>query len=117
MIDEITIQRNQWFPIYGFGSVNNTIEKSEVLKRRQTDKIGNHINSISIASKINSNSIEDVKNSESIAASRKNDVILWNIYNETISLDEVEKFLFSFDDKKSTEYRKLLCFYDFKKYS
>lgn len=33
-----------------------------------------------------------------------------------MNLDEIEKFLKEFEDKRSTDYRKLLCAYDLKKY-
>lgn len=117
LIDKITIQRNQWFPIHGFISINNDIEKSEELKNRQVEKIDSYINNLQEASKITGNSIEEIYDNDDIVSSRKNDVVLWSMFNDSLDLDEVEQHLMNFNNTNSTDYRKLLCFYDFKKYS
>jgi hypothetical protein len=55
-------------------------------------------------------------NDESIPPTYKNGSIIWNIFENEVELDDVEKYLKGIKDKNNTNYRKLLCAYDLKKY-
>ena len=46
----------------------------------------------------------------------KLNAVFWSIYNEKLEYSDIEDFLKSMDNKKDTQYRRLLCVYDFKKY-
>lgn len=59
--------------------------------------------------------IKDIYADIAIIKSRKDNVLLWNIYQGNIDLDEVEAHLKAFKEK-DTLYRKILCFYDLKRY-
>lgn len=115
LINEITIQISQWFPIFGFSSVNDKVTKIDDLKAQQKDMIEKHIENLSHHCEKSHTNIKDIYADSTIIKSRKDDVLLWNIYQGNIDLDEVEAHLKGLKVKE-TLYRKLLCFYDLKKY-
>ena len=55
-------------------------------------------------------------NDLNIASSHKINALIWSIMKNNIELDEVRDYLEQMLDKKETNYRKLLCTYDYKKY-
>jgi len=52
----------------------------------------------------------------SITNSNKNNAIMWAVLEGTIGLEDIESYLREYKNKEDTNYRKLLCAYDFKKY-
>jgi len=113
LIDKLSIQKNQYFPVYGFSQINSRIIKIEELKMQQEKKI------LSINKSNDENehtSIESILNDINIANSNKNNAIIWSILNDNIDLEELEKYLRDFNNQKNTEYRKLLATFDYKKY-
>lgn len=48
--------------------------------------------------------------------SSTNIAIVLGIVNQRIELDLIENYLRNYPDKKTNDYRKLLCVYDYKKY-
>ena len=113
LIDKLSIQKNQYFPVYRFSQINSRIIKIEELKTQQEKKI------LSINKSNDKNehtSIESILNDINIANSNKNNAMIWSILNDNINLEELEKYLRDFNNQKSTEYRKLLATFDYKKY-
>ena len=41
---------------------------------------------------------------------------MYAAYNDQIPLEELEKYLRNFNEKSTSNYRRLLCLYDLKKY-
>lgn len=115
LIDEITIQSSQWFPIFGFGTVNDKVTKIDDLKTQQKVMIDKHLKQIPITCEKPKSNINSIYADHNIIKSRKDDVLLWNIHEGNIDLDEVEAHLKTFKVKE-TLYRRILCFYDFKRY-
>lgn len=116
LIDKQKIQSTQYFPIYGFVSINSEIGSIERLKQLQDEKVNNCISTIQDNLKIEFESISDVLNDNRIALSYKDKCILWNVWRDNITLDDLKNYLLSYDKKDSTNYRKLLSVYDKKKY-
>lgn len=116
LIDEITIQSSQWFPIFGFSTVNDKVTKIDYLKEQQKDKIENYITELSPSCEKPHKNIKAIYADTTIIKSRKDDVLLWNIHQGNIDLDELEVHLKDFKVKE-TLYRKILCFYDLKKFA
>ena len=116
LIDKQKIQSTQFFPIYGFVSINNEIGSIERLKQLQDGKIDYCISTIKDNLKIEFDTIAGVVNDGRIALSYKDKCILWNVWNDNISLDDLKNYLLSYVKKDSTDYRRLLCVYDKKKY-
>lgn len=117
------IKSSEWFPVFGFstlleGEVLDSSLDSELnrLKEQQAGKIiklkkelKNDENRFEIFS-----SIDDLSNSSSIITSLKPKNLQWLILNGHIQLGSVREYLIqnkSFLDK--TEFRKILCIYDF----
>lgn len=115
-IDKYIIQETQYFPIYAFSKINNKIKKIAVLKKQQLKKIEAIRSSMTEKKRIVRSSIKEVIEDQSIPQSYKQDVIIWSILENKISLNDVECYLKDYEEKKSTAYHKLLCVYDYEKY-
>lgn len=116
LIDRQKIQSNQYFPIYGFSRINRELESTGELKNNQNKKIDDLFNNITDYGQDHF-AIEDILNDEQISNSKKNEAIALGIYNDRLNLEDVENYLRTHPDKFSTNYRRLLCVYDYKKYS
>lgn len=116
LINKYTIQKNQYFPVFAFSTIYDGIDKIEILKERQTEKINSALSSVSSYCKANHSSIGEVLADENITESNKDSAILWLTCNRKLSIDEVEQYLRDFENKSSTAYRRLLCAYDWVKY-
>ncbi|HFQ5108152.1 TPA: SIR2 family protein [Vibrio vulnificus] len=119
LIDEINIATTQWFPIYAFSEICPDLEKAEELKAQQLRKINEYLDSGSLPCTIQSahSSIQDIFGDDVITRTRKIDAIIWSVMQGNVDPDEVEEMLKTMPDTKGTDYRRLLCAYDFKKYS
>ena len=60
---------------------------------------------------------EEVYNDNKISRTNKTIAIVCAIINGSMNLEAVKSFLQAFSDKKTTDYRKILCAYDIKRYS
>lgn len=116
LINKYTIQRQQYFPIYGFSHICDDLDNVDALKEQQMNKMELAIESMAAACKVDFDSIEKILKDEAITPSNKNSAIIWSLMKDNLDLDEVEAYLRTFDDKTDTPYRKLLCGFDLKKY-
>lgn len=116
LIDKINISIQQWFPVHAFNQIYQDLEKAETLKAQQITKIQGHLNSLPSAVETEHTSVEKIFNDHSITRTRKTDAIIWSLWNGRIPLEQVETCLKKMPDKKGTDYRRLLCTYDYKKY-
>lgn len=117
LINDINIPNSQWFPIFGFSKINDDLTKSKEYKLQQISKIEQLIKSSGQSIESENTSISGIMNDEKITKSNKQKAILWSIWHNKIDLDEVEKYLKEFKDKSNTDYRRIICAYDNKKYS
>jgi hypothetical protein len=116
LIDKHRIQKNQYFPIYGFSKIQTEIECYDTLKEIQNEKMNNIFNGKTDFAQEHS-SINEIFQDEDIPQSKKTLAILLGVINDRIQLNIVEEYLRDVSDKKSTDYRKILCLYDYKKYA
>ncbi|AVK83603.1 SIR2 family protein [Lysinibacillus sp. B2A1] len=116
LIEKMTIQNTQFFPIFGFSTIQSEINNLEKIKQIQINKIRSFIDNPKEVDSIFSD-IQSVINSHELAAYRKENLILYGVLNGSYTLEDAEVYLKNFKDKKSTEYRRLLCVYDYKKYA
>lgn len=116
LIDKYTIQKNQYFPIYGFSRIRDGISRELELKSRQREKLESIIQGMSSQCKTTHTEITSILEDDEITMSNKTNAIVWAILNNEMDIDEAEEYLRNYKNKEGTEYRKLLCTYDYKKY-
>lgn len=116
LIDKYTIQRNQYFPIFGFSRINDSISKASVLKNLQEENLNKAKDQITGSGQKLHCLIEDIMEDDEISNTNKELAIFWNLMEYNISLNLVEQYLRNYVDKKSTNFRKILCAYDYLKY-
>ena len=116
LIDKQNINSSQYFPIFGFSIINTEIKSASKLKSIQEKKLNYYLNKIKTAQKKKYSTISEIIESSNIALTYKNDCILWNAWEGNIELDDLANYLRTCEDNTTTNYRKLLCLYDLKKY-
>ncbi|MFS2923115.1 SIR2 family protein [Bacteroides sp. 90-K9/2] len=119
LIDKHTISDSTYFPIFGFSTINSKIESIDRLKANQKRNLTKYIQSKCLLYKNNRNcTCDSVIKDSSIAMSYKHNAIMYAVYDDKIQLSDLEKYLKSIktEEKKQSNYRRLLCLYDIKKY-
>lgn len=121
MIDNITISSHQYFPIYGFLGVYNKLKNKVKIKKIQQDILNKFMaseNKKKVVKFPQYNDIKDIYSDPNIATSFKHPCVMWNVWNDNIGLDNLEKYLRDYpnEDKKDSKYRRLVSLYDLKKY-
>ncbi len=123
LIDKQRIQSQQYFPIFAFSLINPSIEAIAKLKAQQISNLNKAIETIRksstrIVQTIDSNTtISDIFSNDDLTRTNKSPAILFAVMNSYITLNDLELFLKSCTDKSNSDYRKLLCAYDLRKYS
>lgn len=117
IIDEFEIQNGQYFPIYGYSTINNNIKTSQHLKKIQLTNLTTSLSNMPKQIQVNHKTIADIELDETISPSNKINAIIYATMNNLLDLNEVKSYLISIPDKKPSNIRKLLCAYDLKKYA
>ncbi|MGH0589935.1 hypothetical protein [Bacillus mycoides] len=86
------------------------------MKDNQNKKITNIIDNLTDFAQQHT-SIDVILQDEDISQSKKKLAIILGVINKRIPLDTVEEHLRNYDDKRSTDYIRILCVYDYKKYA
>lgn len=119
LIDKYQITTIQYFPIFGFNKICPQLKRAEALKQQQSGRLKDAVDQVPKNAKNIHTSINVILDDDVISTTNKTKAILWSIMNDQLELSEVEETLRNFKEfphQDSTEYRKLLCAYDFKKY-
>lgn len=117
LINSHSIQSAQYFPVFGFHKIFSQISKIGKLKKQQKETVETALQDVKRPCKIKHNSIINILADDSVTKSNKNSAICWQTYHDGLPLAEVEDYLRKFENKRETEYRKLLCTYDLKRYA
>lgn len=119
LVDKVMIQSTQYFPIFGFALIDPTIKKIEKLKKQQMGKLKTICDLVEGRYEVKENRLIDILNNENYAMTYKNDVIAYALMKGRIPPEEVEPYLKEMSGTRgnTTDYRRLLCAYDFVKYS
>lgn len=117
LISKINIAKTQWFPMYAFDKICPDLIESERLKTQQVRKISDHLGTLNCSVKTQHNNIGDIYDDDQISRASKISAVMWSAWNGRLDLDETAEFLKNLPDKKGTDYRRLLCIYDYKMYA
>lgn len=108
-----TVKSRDFFAIYGFSKICSTINRIEDYKQYQITNIKKHLKRIETKHNTHNTSIQSVIDDVKIAQSAKEGAIFYEVFQKNISLDECKNYLIQHNDKNSTDYRRLLCLYDY----
>ncbi|MBI9063710.1 MAG: SIR2 family protein [Marinilabiliaceae bacterium] len=118
LIEHYKIQKAQYFPIFGFSTINNSLSCIRKLKIQQETNLGNTFKAIDDQKRqLEHDTIQAILEDATIAVSFKTNAIIWNVMEDKLELEDVESYLRNFDNKNDTEYRKILCAFDMKMYN
>ena len=119
LIDKLMIQSTQYFPICGFSLIDPTIKRKEALKKQQKEKLEAIRNSVKGRFDVKEKSLQAILVNDDYAMTYKNEIISYALLERKISPEEVEIYLKDLSSTigNKTDYRKVLCAYDYVKYS
>lgn len=119
LIDKFKINKAQYFPIYGFSEINKSIGHEATLKKNKDDKIRTFKNKLQSdkSSHNEHKTIQEILSDDEIKPSYKTNAIAYSVLvKSNVKLDDLEEYLRGYNEKKGTDYNKLLVVYDFLKY-
>lgn len=114
-IEKLHISSLQFFPVFGFDSVCSDVANITTLKKQQRTRLVKVFKQYQSKCRSEPSRISDIQ--AEVAVSGLNMEIAYQIYSGKINLDEAKQYILDFQDKKSTDYRRLLTAYDYKKYA
>lgn len=119
LIDKVMIQSTQYFPIYGFSLIDPTIKRVDQLKKQQKNKLRALCDLVKSKYDVKEKSLQEILDNEDYAMTYKNEIISYALIKCLFSPEEVEPYLKELSKTRgnTTDYRRLLCAYDFVKYS
>ena len=117
LINKQRIQNNQYFPVYAFSNICPDINNIETLKAQQQSKIETIIKNAPQDCMKKHSTTQEVIDDNNISQTNKAVAIVCDIMNGSMNLESVKNYLESLSNKRTTDYRKILCAYDMKLYS
>lgn len=119
LVDKVMIQSQQFFPIYAFAKIDPSIKRIDKLKEQQKGKLQSLKRQIAQRFDVQETTLEDILANESYAMSYKNQIIAYALLERNIKPEDVEEYLktLSSEHGNTTDYRRVLCAYDYVKYS
>lgn len=117
LLNKQTIADNQYFPVFGFSTICHNISKIQHLKSIQQKNVNAYLRDKCQSHKNSHNSISSIMEDTTIAPTYKSQAIMYAVNSGTVSIADIEQYLRNYINKRSTNYRHLLCLYDMKKYN
>ena len=114
LINKQRIYNSQYFPIYAFSKICSDIRDVDKLKKQQCDKINTIVQSAPRNCNGSYYTVEEILEDSRIIQTNKTIAIICAIMNGSMNLDSVKNYLQKFENKRTTDYRKILCAYDIK---
>ena len=111
------VQKNQYYPYHGFSKICEGLLNIQDSKSNQIKMLNDYYNTIKPKYRKAYDNIDDIIGDKTIAISYVSDVIYYSMYNNATTTQDLKQYLISIDDKKSSNYRKLLSLYDYKEYN
>lgn len=120
LINQQTINQFQWIAVYGFNSIGAPIHDFDKYKKQQDKKLQDYIANIEERYKTSEINLNEIEQNVEIPPSSKIKAIIWSILNNQVDLNDVKDFAKNYQQKlgyNETDYRKIICAYDYKKYN
>ena len=119
LINKYTISNAEWFPFFAFKAINDKIDTNNVYKRQQEKRVKEFERDLKDKTKYHSlhTKIEDILEDENMSKTYKLGALSRGVFEKRINLEDLKEYLKNMEDKNSTDYRKLLCVYDFMEYN
>ncbi len=115
-IDKYIIASTQYFPIFAFAKINTKIACTEKLKAQQKAKLEAVLKATPLQCQRVHATIQQILDDPLINNSSKDTCILWCLLSQLLDFQDVENYLKNYPDRSISNFRKLLCGYDFMKY-
>lgn len=119
LINQQKIKQDQWIAVYGFNSIGAPINDFDKYKLQQDKKLQDYILNIEDRYKTSEINLTKIEQNEDISNSNKIKAIIWTILNNQVDLNDLEDYIINYQQRpecNKTEYRKIICAYDYKKY-
>lgn len=116
LINKHKISKGQYFPVWGFGLIFPGINDLEGLKERQRAMLDELVERVAARHRTQHHRIQLILDDVEVASTYKCGSIIWSVLQGGIPLDEVREYLVAHMDKNSSEYRKVLCAYDYMRF-
>lgn len=118
LLNKIKVTRTQYFTAHGFSTICNEIQNIEQLKKNQETNLTTYFNSIDESERINCDTVDEII-SLGFKPYKLVRVIFYNTYVNNIDLDNIEGYLREGVtlEISSSDYKRLVSLYDFKRYS
>lgn len=117
LIDKHAIQKEQFFPIFAFSQINNNISSSTNLKIQQKNKLKSIFDSTPIVAQKKFNTIKEIEDDPTISSVNICRAIVYSMLSGFLNSEDIKNFLINYEQKQSTDYRRILCAFDFINYS
>lgn len=118
IIDKYQISTAQYFPIFGFLTINPSLQTKDKLIKIQKQKIKELTQRIEKNVRVHNehNSLVDIENDDTIPQSSKNSAMVYAILHHQIDVEQLEQYLMNYQDNDTSDYNRLLVLYDYTKY-
>lgn len=113
LLNKQQVSKSQHFPFYAFGEICPELNNIEACKRRQKEKVDEVFNRTPQSCKVDYDNLEDIYGGN-YSISKQCSLVFYSAYRDILPLSVFKIFLINFEDKKCTDYRRLLCLYDLK---
>ncbi len=119
LINQQKINQTQWIAVYGFNYIGAPITDFDKYRAQQDKKLQDYISNIEDRYQTSEINITKIEENEEISNSNKIKAIIWTILKNQVDLNYVEEYIRKYQlrpECNKTEYRKIICAYDYKKY-
>jgi hypothetical protein len=114
LLNKQTIGNREYFPIFAFSSICPELDNTLLAKQRQLEKIVRQIERSRTVCSSDFTSIDDILTQT--PGWKVPGTIICSVFDNNIDLEQLKQYLISNSNNVNTQYRLLLCVYDFLAY-
>lgn len=112
LLDKQVISSRTHIPAYGFDKLCPGMISMAKHKLNQSRNLLSAYKRLPTNNKIEAHSIEEIYGKYGSSQNKINNIVFFNAYDGNLTLPSLKDYLMAFEDKKSSNYRKLLALYD-----